>query len=149
MQYAIVEFLLRNEIGILHGIRHEIWFSITEKFKSTISQMISIYKSSKWIVLIRSWTLNFTFTGCPTSILSFSKAYFSKTKARRSKIPTVLGVSWSAISYEEKLFFEKFWKKALVSKIDQRGRHPSRHPHMKQNIEFLYFQTIRTASFQI
>ena len=32
-------------------------------------------------------------TGCPTSILPFSKAYFTKTKAVRSKIPTVLGVS--------------------------------------------------------
>ena len=53
--------LLRNEIGILHGIRHEIWFSITEKFKSTISQMISIYKSWKWIVRIRSWTLHFMY----------------------------------------------------------------------------------------
>ena len=44
------------------------------------------------------------YTGCPTSILPFSKAYSSKTKAGRSKISTVLGVSWGAISYEKNIF---------------------------------------------
>ena len=74
---------------------------------------------------------NFRHTGCPTSILPFSKAYFTKTKAVRWKIPTVLGVSWSAISYEKKNFFENFWKKDPSYKNWSKMAPPIKVPYMK------------------
>ena len=52
-------------------------------------------------------------TGCPTYFLPFSKAYILELEVSRSKIPTVLGVSWGDISYEKKKIFSKNFKKQL------------------------------------
>ena len=59
---------------------------ITQMFDNKVKAFL------KWL-LPQIGIVQYAYTGCPTSILPFSKAYFTKTKAVRSKIPTVLGVS--------------------------------------------------------
>ena len=87
--------------------RRKLWLNI-QTFRGTRLVIKSMYILHK---LFQTDFDAFGTTGCPTSIFPFSKAYFTKTKAARWKIPTVLGVSWSAILYEKKIFFWKILKK--------------------------------------
>ena len=78
-------------------------------------------------------------TGCPTYFLPFSKAYILMGIWPRSKIPTVLDVSWRYISYEKKKFFRKISKKGPSCKNWSTMAPPIKVLTMKQIIDILCF----------
>ena len=48
----------------------------------------------------------------------------------------------------QKFFFQKFWKKVLVYKIDQRWRHPSRYHTRSKIFNFCIFRPLNLLVFR-